>query len=113
MHSITATCASIQPVNYPGKETIFKSLQQLSPCNTAIMEDAKLWLGPGKGRKCRQVRCKTNAKKGVDVEDKNIASLNDVPDTVTRRGHVVRKPLQFWVNHSSYPKGQLPNKGKL
>ena len=52
--------------------------------------------------------------KGVNVEDKDIASSNDVPDTtVTRRGRVVRKPLRFQVNRSSCPKGQLPNKGAV
>ena len=50
----------------------------------------------------------------MNVEDKDIASSNDVPDTtVTRRGRVVRKPLRFWVNCSSCPKGQLPNKGEV
>ena len=56
----------------------------------------------------------TSDNKGVNVEYKDIASSNDVPDTiVTRRGHVVRKPLQFRVNHNSCPKGLLPNKGEV
>ena len=55
----------------------------------------------------------TSDNKGVNVEDKDNASSSDVPDTtVTRRGRVVRKPLRFRVNHSSCPKGQLPNKGE-
>ena len=77
VHSVTGTCASIQPVNCPDKETIFVSLQRLSRCHTAHMEDAKPWLGHGKGRKRRQVRHKTgnnSDNKGVNVEDKDIAS---------------------------------------
>ena len=56
----------------------------------------------------------TSDNKGVNVEDKDITSLNGVPDTtITRRGRVVRKLSRFRVNRSSCPKGQLPNKGKL
>ena len=81
------------------------------------MEDAKPWLGHGKGRKRHKVRNKTgntSDNKGVNVEDKDIASSNVVPDTtVTRRGRVVRKLLRFWVNRSSCPKGRLPNKGEV
>ena len=59
VHSVTATSASIQPVNCPDKETIFVSLQRLSRYHTADMEDAKPLLGHGKGRKRCQVRCKS------------------------------------------------------
>ena len=81
------------------------------------MEDAKPWLGHGKERKHHQVRRKTgdiSDNKGVNVEDKDIASSNDVPDTtVTRRGRVVRKLLWFQVNRSSCPKDHLYNKGAV
>ena len=57
------------------------------------MEDAKPWLGHGKGRKHCQVRRKTgdtSDNKGVNVEDKDFVSSNDVPATTVTRRCVVR-----------------------
>ena len=112
VHSVTATCACIQPVNCPDKEKIFVSLQRLSRCNTANVENAKPWLGHGKGRKCRQIRHKTGAT-GVDVKDNHVNSSAEVPAIITRRGRKVKKPVRFRVNFSSCPKGQLANRGEV
>ena len=78
VHNVTLTCASIQLINSPNKETIFVSLQCLSYCHGSMLENIKPWLGHGKKRRCCQVRPRA-----------------DTNEPVTRSGWIVRKTIRY------------------
>ena len=97
VHNVTSTCAGIQPINSPNEETIFVSLQCLSRCHASMLENIKPWLGHGKKRRCRQVQPRADANDPVTVP------RTDTPNSATRSGRVVRKPLRYRVGYSSCP----------
>ena len=53
VHNVTSTCAGIQPINSPYKDTIFLSLQLLSHCHASMLENIEPWLGHRKKRRHR------------------------------------------------------------
>ena len=88
VHNVTSTCACIQPINSPDKEKIFVSLQRLSRCNSARVENAKPWLGHGRTRKRRQVRTRpdsSNKEINEELDSRDVSS--DHTDSVTTCSH--------------------------
>ena len=85
-----STCACIQPINSPDKEKIFVSLQLLSCCNSVRLASAKPWLGHRRTRKRPHIRPRPEASpRAIDTD-----SLEN-HSSMTRRGHIVRKPSQL------------------